>query len=78
MKHLTIRPLESRDVDPICAAFSSLGWNKPRPVLLRHNDLAPYNLVFTRRREGDGHRRLCGARNSRKPENPYSHLSLLT
>ncbi len=30
MKHLTIRPLESRDVAPISAAFSGLGWNKPR------------------------------------------------
>jgi GNAT superfamily N-acetyltransferase len=30
MKHLTIRPLESGDVAPISAAFSGLGWNKPR------------------------------------------------
>jgi GNAT superfamily N-acetyltransferase len=30
MKHLTIRPLESRDVPLISAAFSGLGWNKPR------------------------------------------------
>jgi GNAT superfamily N-acetyltransferase len=30
MKHLTIRPLESRDVAPMSAAFSGLGWNKPR------------------------------------------------
>jgi hypothetical protein len=29
MKNLTIRPLESRDVAPISAAFSGLGWNKP-------------------------------------------------
>jgi GNAT superfamily N-acetyltransferase len=30
MKHPTIRPLESRDVAPISAVFSGLGWNKPR------------------------------------------------
>jgi hypothetical protein len=30
MKHLTIRPLESRDVAPIFAAFNGLGWNRPR------------------------------------------------
>ena len=29
MKHPTIRPLESRDVAPISAVFSGLGWNKP-------------------------------------------------
>jgi GNAT superfamily N-acetyltransferase len=30
MKHLTIHPLESRGVAPLSAAFSGLGWNKPR------------------------------------------------
>jgi len=29
MKHLTIRLLETRDVAPISAALSDLGWNKP-------------------------------------------------
>jgi GNAT superfamily N-acetyltransferase len=29
IKNLTIRPLEDPDVPPICAAFDSLGWNKP-------------------------------------------------
>jgi GNAT superfamily N-acetyltransferase len=36
MKHLTIRPLESRDVAPISAAFSGLGWNKPRSQYERY------------------------------------------
>ena len=30
MKDLTIRPLAGRDVAPISAAFSAVGWNKPR------------------------------------------------
>jgi GNAT superfamily N-acetyltransferase len=30
MKDLVVRPLESRDVDPISAAFGAVGWNKPR------------------------------------------------
>ena len=36
MKNLTIRPLESRDVAPISAAFSDLGWNKPRSQYERY------------------------------------------
>jgi GNAT superfamily N-acetyltransferase len=36
MKHLTIRPLESRDVVPISAAFNGLGWNKPRSQYERY------------------------------------------
>jgi hypothetical protein len=30
MKHLTIRTLEERDIEPIVAAFHDLGWDKPR------------------------------------------------
>src|SRR5215213_9819966 len=30
MRHQTIRPLESFDMPPISAAFSCLGWIKPR------------------------------------------------
>jgi GNAT superfamily N-acetyltransferase len=33
MKNLAIRPLESRDVALISAAFSALGWNKPRSLI---------------------------------------------
>jgi GNAT superfamily N-acetyltransferase len=29
MPELTIRPLESSDVQPIAAAFAAIGWNKP-------------------------------------------------
>ena len=36
MKQRTIRPLESRDVTPISAAFSALGWNKPRSQYERY------------------------------------------
>jgi hypothetical protein len=36
MKHPTIRPLESRDVAPISAVFSGLGWNKPRLRITSH------------------------------------------
>jgi GNAT superfamily N-acetyltransferase len=37
MKHLVIRPLESRDVAPISAAFSAVGWNKPRAQYERYH-----------------------------------------
>ena len=36
MKTLTIRPLESRDVAPISAAFNSLGWYKPHSQYERY------------------------------------------
>jgi len=36
MKHLAIRPLEGRDVPQISAAFSGLGWNKPRSQYERY------------------------------------------
>ena len=36
MINLAIRPLESRDVAPISAAFSALGWNKPRSQYERY------------------------------------------
>jgi GNAT superfamily N-acetyltransferase len=36
MKQLAIRPLEGRDVAPISAAFSDLGWNKPRSQYERY------------------------------------------
>ena len=36
MKNLTIRPLESRDVAPISAAFNGLGWNKPHSLIARY------------------------------------------
>jgi GNAT superfamily N-acetyltransferase len=36
MTHVTIRPLEGRDAAPISAAFSGLGWNKPRSQYERY------------------------------------------
>jgi len=36
MNNLTIRPLESRDVPPISAAFKALGWDKPRSQYERY------------------------------------------
>jgi ribosomal protein S18 acetylase RimI-like enzyme len=36
MKHLVIRPLEGRDVATISAAFTNLGWNKPRSQYERY------------------------------------------
>jgi len=36
MKQLAIRPLEERDVAQISAAFSDLGWNKPRSQYERY------------------------------------------
>jgi len=36
IKNLVIRPLESRDVGPISAAFGDLGWNKPRSQYERY------------------------------------------
>lgn len=36
MKHLAIRPLEDRDIEPIAAAFRALGWDKPRSQYERY------------------------------------------
>ncbi len=36
MKNVTIRQLEERDVPQISAAFSGLGWNKPRSQYKRY------------------------------------------
>src|SRR5215210_4446561 len=36
IKNLVIRPLESRDVGPISAAFGDLGWNEPRSQYERY------------------------------------------
>jgi hypothetical protein len=74
------------------SAFSGLGWNKPRSQFerylseqqkgIRTVEIAPRGSQRPQRhrpsRTTGGHRCLCGPRNSRKLENPYSHLSLLT
>jgi ribosomal protein S18 acetylase RimI-like enzyme len=36
VKHLEIRPLEDRDLEPIAAAFRALGWDKPRSQYKRY------------------------------------------
>ena len=36
MKHLEIRPLEDRDIEPMSAAFRALGWAKPRSQYERY------------------------------------------
>lgn len=43
MRNLAIRMLESRDVAPISAAFSDLGWSKP---------LSQYEICLSEQQEG--------------------------